>query len=96
MASQPPSLFGYVVPGRLPVTTGFAQVDQNRFVGNIPAALEIKELTFFMLGTVPLPDGFVAAVYISLPPYSAWQYIGCVSNDNPSAILRIGFPQVVI
>ena len=69
--------------------------------GVVPNSLSLKLPTVmifqvFLTGQQPFPEGTGGAVYFSWPPTQpelgtepAWQYLGMISNQKPSAIFKI-------
>jgi hypothetical protein len=51
----------------------------------------VPELTFFMLPTTPIPEGYGGVLYYSLPPFDNWELLGCVSPEKPSGVFRTGW-----
>ena len=52
----------------------------------------------FLTGQTPFPDGMGGAVYMAWPPKdplltaaqaAAWQFLGVVTNEKPSAIFKV-------
>ncbi|XP_068456214.1 protein Hikeshi [Clinocottus analis] len=83
-------MFGCLVAGRL-VQTQAAQVASDKFVFDLPDYEHVNHVAVFMLGTVPFPAGSGGAVYLSLPGPAgpAWQLLGFITNEKPSAFFRI-------
>lgn len=86
-------MFGCLLAGRL-VQTDAVQVAPDKFVFNLADYESVNHVVVFMLGTVPFPAGMGGAVYFSFPePASggqqAWQLLGFITNDKPSAIFKI-------
>nr|CAG4641188.1 EOG090X0D82 [Eulimnadia texana] len=84
-------MYGLIVSGRL-VQTDFTQVGPTQVVTTVADADNINHIVVFLTGTQPFPDGFGGAVYFSWPDPAAppaWQYLGFISNQKPSAIFRI-------
>lgn len=57
----------------------FQQVDEGKFLLNIPEADNINHIVIFLTGSIPLPAGLAGAVYFSWPDPNAppnWQYLG--------------------
>lgn len=86
-------MFGCLLAGRL-VQTDAVQVAPDKFVFNLADYESVNHVVVFMLGTVPFPAGTGGAVYLSLPERAsggaqAWQLLGFISNDKPSAIFKI-------
>eukprot|EP01035_Chromulina_nebulosa_P021196 gene21196-27458_t len=86
MSSIPP-YFGVVIPGR-PVITDFQAIDNTKAITMIQQPSTVPEITMFLLPTAPIPNGFGAILYYSLPPFQAWEIIGCVTIDKPSGSFR--------
>ncbi|XP_077548920.1 protein OPI10 homolog [Haemaphysalis longicornis] len=85
------SIFGAIVTGRM-VQTDFQNVDQTKFLINIPDPDSINHIVVFLTGAQPFPDGFGGSVYFCWPSPDAvgnWQLLGFISNTKPSAIFRI-------
>ena len=53
----------------------------------------MSHVVVFLLGTVPLPAGYGAAVYFGFPPYKDFLFLGYLSNEKPSAVFKITNPQ---
>lgn len=83
-------LFGVVIPGR-PLITDFQLVDSMKAVAPIEQPRFVNEITFFLLPTTPIPAGFGAILYYSVPPFLTWEIIGSVSPAKPSGIFRTGW-----
>ena len=49
----------------------------------------INHVVIFMLGTMPFPDGYAAAIYMNWDGLENWQLLGFISNEKPSAIFKI-------
>ncbi|RDD41794.1 Protein Hikeshi [Trichoplax sp. H2] len=84
-------MFGCVVTGRL-IQSEPRQVSQTHFVFDIPNADNVNHVVIFLLGTIPLPDGFGASIFFCWPSPNSepvWQLLGYISNQKPSAIFRI-------
>ena len=83
-------MFGLIVAGRL-VSTNWEQVSPTNVVSEIPDADNVNHIVIFLTGSVPFPDGMAGAVYFSWPQPNgdqAWQLLGTISNNKPSAIFR--------
>lgn len=82
---------GVIVSGRL-VQTDFQQISDSQFVINIAEADNVNHVVVFLTGTIPFPEGLAGAVYFSWPDPNAppaWQLLGFISNNKPSAIFKI-------
>lgn len=80
-------MFGCCVAGRL-LQTNLQQVDETHAYFELPNASTINHLTVFLLGTIPFPDGYGAAVHFYWPG-KGFQLLGMLSNEKPSAIFRL-------
>ncbi|KAH9474638.1 Protein OPI10-like protein [Psilocybe cubensis] len=80
-------MFGCCVAGRL-LQTNLIQVDETHAYFELPNASTINHVCVFLLGTVPFPDGFGAAVHFFWPG-KGFQLLGVLSNEKPSAIFRL-------
>jgi len=74
--------------GRL-VQTNHKQVSANKIVFSLDNAQQIHSLAVFLTGVQPLPQGTGAAIHVSWPPYSSWDYLGIIANNKPSAIFKV-------
>eukprot|EP00760_Papus_ankaliazontas_P025511 PhM_4_TR2755/c0_g3_i2/m.29847 len=77
--------FGVVIPGRPPANT-FECIGLSRWVlpvSNLPSDMIVLYLT------EPLPDGATLTAYLTPQGQNSFEYLGFVTNDAPSAILRI-------
>jgi Protein of unknown function (DUF775) len=66
-------------------------VDATKAVVMIAEPATIPELTFFLLPSTPIPAGYGAVLYFSIPPFEHWVLIGSVTLDKPSGSFRTGF-----
>jgi len=80
-------MFGCCVAGRL-LQTNLQQVDETHAYFELPNASTINHICVFLLGTVPFPDGYGAAVHFFWPG-KGFQLLGMLSNEKPSAIFRL-------
>jgi len=80
-------MFGCCVAGRL-LQTNLQQVDETHAYFELPNASAINHICVFLLGTVPFPDGYGAAVHFFWPG-KGFQLLGMLSNEKPSAIFRL-------
>lgn len=84
-------MFAVVVSGRL-VQTEYQQVTESQFIFSIPNAEQINHVVVFMTGVQAFASALGGAVYFSWPDALAertWQFLGCISNNKPSAIFKI-------
>ena len=84
------SLFGVVIPGRA-VITEFQPIDNTKAVALLETPYLIPELTFFLLPSTPVPPGYGAILYYSVPPFTDWEILGCVFPEKPSGSFRTGW-----
>jgi len=83
------AMFGLIVSGRL-VSTNWEQVSPTNCIAEIPDADSVNHVVIFLTGAVPFPEGMGGAVYFCWPGTGqAWQLLGNISNNKPSAIFRI-------
>lgn len=82
--------FGVVVPGR-PVITEFQPVSNSKAVAALDFPNLITEITFFLLPTSPVPQGYGAVLYYSVDQ-AHWELLGAISPEKPSGIFRTGWP----
>ena len=83
-------LFGVVCPGR-PVITEFHPIDNTKAVAMLENPSLIPEITFFILPSTPIPVGYGAILYYSIPPFQSWEILGSVSPEKPSGSFRTGW-----
>jgi len=83
-------MFGVVAAGRL-VDTSPVQTEPAKFVFRVDEVAAVNHLTVFMTGVEPFPAGLGAAVYLGWPVGGelAWQLLGFLTNEKPSAIFRV-------
>lgn len=89
MAAVQP-LFGIIIPGR-PLITEFQLIDNTKAMTVIDYPASIAELTFFLLPNTPIPPGYGAILYYSIPPFQNWVLLGSVDPSKPSGIFRTGW-----
>ncbi|XP_038053022.1 protein Hikeshi-like isoform X2 [Patiria miniata] len=67
------------------------QVDLTHFVFNIENADAVNHIVVFLTGTMPFPEGMGGAIHFSWPSPEgvAWQFLGYITNEKPSAIFKI-------
>ncbi|KAF8812816.1 DUF775-domain-containing protein [Phlegmacium glaucopus] len=80
-------MFGCCVAGRL-LQTNLQQVDETHAYFELTNASTINHICVFLLGTLPFPDGYGAAVHFFWPG-KGFQLLGMLSNEKPSAIFRL-------
>ncbi|TDL20679.1 DUF775-domain-containing protein [Rickenella mellea] len=80
-------MFGCVVAGRL-LQTNLQQIDDSHAIFELPSASTINHICVFLLGNLPFPEGYGAAVHFHWPG-KGFQLLGMISNDKPSAIFRL-------
>ncbi|KAJ7594194.1 DUF775-domain-containing protein [Mycena floridula] len=80
-------MFGCCVAGRL-LQTNLQQVDETHAFFEVENAASINHICVFLLGTIPLPDGYGATLHFFWPG-KGFQLLGFISNDKPSAIFRL-------
>jgi len=88
MASLPP-YFGVIIPGR-PLITEFQAVNQTKAFTIIHQPTTIPDLSFFLFPNAPIPPGYGAILYYSVPPFENWEIIGSVFPEKPSSFMRTG------
>ncbi|XP_065197823.1 protein Hikeshi-like [Sycon ciliatum] len=90
-------MFGLIVPGRL-VQGGPQQVSDDQFLFALEQPDGVRHIVIFMTGEVPFGDGFGGSIYLGWPESCgdggggrgvAWQYLGHIANDKPSAIFKV-------
>jgi len=81
------STFGLVAEGR-PVLIDWFQIDAHRLSARLERAIDIRELSFFLLPNVNLPPGMAATLYYSWEGSTVWDVLGAIRNDKPSAIFH--------
>mmetsp|Transcript_4835 Transcript_4835/g.5310 ORF Transcript_4835/g.5310 Transcript_4835/m.5310 type:complete len:184 (-) Transcript_4835:43-594(-) len=89
MSSVQP-LFGLVIPGR-PLITEFQPIDPTKAITIVENPAIVTEITFFLLPTTPVPPGYGAILYYSIPPFSNWVLLGSVDPTKPSGTFRTGW-----
>jgi hypothetical protein len=83
-------MFGCVVSGR--PFQPFMQISEAKFLYSIVDAAKVGHVVVFLLGTVPIPSGYGASVYLSWANQE-WKFLGFLSNEKPSAIFKISCPE---
>ena len=88
--SVPLNHFGIVVPGR-PVLTEFQQISECKCISFINDPCSVAEITFFLVPSSPIPQGYGAILYYALPPFENWEIIGTIDPSKPSGTFRTGW-----
>eukprot|EP00301_Raphidiophrys_heterophryoidea_P012141 c18491_g1_i1.p1 GENE.c18491_g1_i1~~c18491_g1_i1.p1 ORF type:complete len:207 (-),score=35.11 c18491_g1_i1:74-631(-) len=83
-----PTPFGLIFPGREMITS-FMQMGEQRFGCLIPVTSLSSLQEFVVVLFQALPPGIGLAVYVLVPVTQTWQFMGHVSNDRPSEIMRL-------
>ncbi|CEM10702.1 unnamed protein product [Vitrella brassicaformis CCMP3155] len=82
-------MFGLVVPKR-PLHTSFVQEGETRWTTDIPSPHSIAEFVIFLMRALP-SDSLGVGVYWSFPPFSSWEFIGVLTNSQPSELFDTGW-----
>lgn len=81
-------MFGCLVAGRL-LQTNLQQVDDTHAFFELQSAGSINHICVFLLGTVPFPDGYGAAVHFHWPE-KGFQLLGMsVPYSIPCFVLTL-------
>ncbi|KAL0220333.1 hypothetical protein RCL1_000187 [Eukaryota sp. TZLM3-RCL] len=89
------SPFGIVLSGRPIVTSEIQQVAPDRFLYQFDNAAAVKNIAIFLTGSIPLPPGLAASVFVSGPPGRPWNLLGAITNDRPSAVFPLDWQQSI-
>eukprot|EP00123_Amoebidium_parasiticum_P010503 comp20147_c0_seq1/m.24916 comp20147_c0_seq1/g.24916 ORF comp20147_c0_seq1/g.24916 comp20147_c0_seq1/m.24916 type:complete len:197 (-) comp20147_c0_seq1:93-683(-) len=79
-------MFGMIISGRL-VQANPQQADATHFLFPVESPDSVSHVVVFMTGQVAFPEGLGGAVYLNWN--DAWQFLGVVTNEKPSAIFKI-------
>ena len=90
MTQVPVSYFGLVIPGRA-LLTEFEQVSESKYVSFVNDPCSVAELTFFLIPSAPIPQGYGVILYYALPPFQNWEIIGTIDSSKPSGTFRTGW-----
>ena len=82
-------LFGCVIPGR-PLQSQWVQISPDKATMDLDAPGSIEEIALFLLPSTVLPAGFGAVLYFTVNG-EAWEVLGSISIEKPSAIFRTGW-----
>ncbi|KAL0218880.1 hypothetical protein P9112_004533 [Eukaryota sp. TZLM1-RC] len=91
--SVPP--FGIVISGR-PIATNIQQISPDRFVYEFENAFAAKNVAVFLTGSVELPPGLAASIYVSSAPFQDWRLLGALTCERPSAIFPLEWNQASV
>lgn len=80
-------MIGIVIPG-VPIISG-GPITNNSVVVDVNNPKTVNNISLFQ--TEALPNDCGAALYFSVPPYEAIQFIGCVCNVRPSDVFYTGW-----
>lgn len=84
-----PSPFGLILPSRA-ILTDPQIITPTQCAFTFAAAPAFSHIVIFLLPTVTLPEGMVAAIYIQYPPaIPEFRLLGAIANEKPSAIFQI-------
>ena len=83
-------MFGVLASGRL-VNTNVQQAAPNQFFFTLEHVEGIHHIVVFLTGQIPFAEGFGGSIYFGWAVGSeiAWQLLGYITNDKPSAIFKI-------
>ena len=79
------------------VNTSVQSAGPNQFFFTLEQVEGINHIVVFLTGELPFSDGFAGAIYFGWPGAGveagldgvAWQFLGYISNDKPSAIFKL-------
>lgn len=75
------------------VGTNFQQAGQDQFITSLDNVSTINHIVVFLTGEVPFSNGFGGSIFFGWPTGTgevAWQFLGYITNDKPSAIFKLG------
>ena len=81
-------MFCCILPG-YPPQHGFQQVDASKWAIQFQLPLKSDQMVVFLTGQQPLPPTHGVAAYISKVGETSFEYLGYITNETPSAMLRI-------
>ncbi len=80
-------MIGLVIPGVPLITCG--PITQNMAIVDVYDPKNISNISLFLQELIP--EGYGAALYFSIPPFSDAQFIGCIANQRPSDVFYTGW-----
>lgn len=83
-------MFACLVAGSL-VQTNYQEISEKQIVFLLESHKTIKNLSVFLTGSAPCPDGYGAIIYFCWPPFEEkkWQVLGYITNEKPSAFFAV-------
>ena len=90
MQQVPVTHFGIVIAGR-PLLTEFEAISESKYISFVQDPCSVAEITFFLIPSAPIPQGYGAILYYSLPPFTNWEIIGAIDTIKPSGTFRTGW-----
>ena len=86
MASSP--TFGLIIPSR-PVLTDPEIISATQIAFSFPSTPSFSHIIVFLAPGVALPQGTLASIYLQLPGFDSFRFLGAIGNDKQSAIFKV-------
>ena len=80
-------MIGIIIPGVTIINSG--PITQNMTVLDVNEPKNINNVGLFLQEAIP--EGYGAAMYFSVHPFTEAQFIGCVANQRPTDIFYTGW-----
>ena len=86
MASSP--TFGLIIPSR-PVITNPEIISATQIAFSFSSTPSFSHIIVFLVPGVALPEGTLASIYLQLPGFDSFRFLGAIGNDKQSAIFKV-------
>lgn len=80
-------MIGVLIPG-VPLMNG-GPLTSNMVVLDVKDPKNVNNIGLFL--QEPIPEGFGAALYYSIPPFENLCFVGCIANIRPSDVFYTGW-----
>jgi hypothetical protein len=81
-------MFGLIISGR-PVDAAPQAITESQFAFRIPPVPSFSHIVVFLLPGTQLPDGTAASVYVQIPPFQDFKFLGGIGPGKESAIFKV-------